>query len=253
MSVEEGSNRTEAAQSSYRPDIDGLRAIAILAVLGYHAFPNWIRGGFVGVDVFFVISGYLISSIIFSGLASGNFSFGNFYARRIRRIFPALILVLVTSYFFGAVALFSHEYSQLAKHIAAGSGFVSNLVFWSEAGYFDISGEKKVLLHLWSLGVEEQFYILWPLLVYIAWLWRRSLLLVTLLAAFASLAYGLAIIKSDTSAAFYSPVARFWEILLGALLAYTHVWRDGRIEQPFGAIGTEEAGRIGNLRSCRSS
>jgi peptidoglycan/LPS O-acetylase OafA/YrhL len=149
----------------YRPDIDGLRAVAVLSVVAFHAFPAWIKGGFTGVDVFFVISGFLISTIIFENLNRGTFSFGQFYARRIKRIFPALLLVLIASFSFGWFALLSDEYKQLGKHIAAGAGFTSNLLLWREAGYFDNSSDTKPLLHLWSLGIEEQFYIVWPFIL----------------------------------------------------------------------------------------
>lgn len=148
----------------YRPDIDGLRAIAILSVVVFHAFPSWIKGGFIGVDVFFVISGFLISTIIFENLDKGTFSLTEFYARRIKRIFPALILVLVACFAFGWFALLADEYQQLGKHIAGGAAFISNFVLWDESGYFDNAADTKPLLHLWSLGVEEQFYIIWPLL-----------------------------------------------------------------------------------------
>jgi peptidoglycan/LPS O-acetylase OafA/YrhL len=156
-------------QPKYRPDIDGLRAIAVLSVIGYHAFPGIIPGGFVGVDIFFVISGYLISGIIVSSLGDGTFSFKNFYARRIKRIFPALFVVLAACGLFGWFTLLPREYKELGKHIAGGAGFVSNFFFWSESGYFDTAAEFKPLLHLWSLGIEEQFYIVWPLLLYWSW------------------------------------------------------------------------------------
>jgi peptidoglycan/LPS O-acetylase OafA/YrhL len=140
--------------SAHRRDIDGLRAIAILSVLGYHANSNWLPGGFVGVDIFFVLSGYLISGIIFNGLQQSRFSFGDFYARRIKRIFPALLLVLVSVCLFGWLALFTDEYQMLGAHVAAGAGFVSNIVLWREAGYFDPAADLKPLLHLWSLVIE---------------------------------------------------------------------------------------------------
>ncbi|MDP9529928.1 acyltransferase family protein [Pseudomonas protegens] len=136
---------------TYRPDIDGLRVVAVLSVVAFHAFPAWMKGGFIGVDVFFVISGFLISTIIFNNLDRGTFSFSEFYARRIKRIFPALLLVLIASFIFGWFALLADEYKQLGKHIAAGAGFVSNFVLWSEAGHFDNSAETKPLLHLWIL------------------------------------------------------------------------------------------------------
>ncbi len=137
----------------YRPDIDGLRAIAVLAVVGFHAFPYWVRGGFVGVDIFFVISGYLISANIFGALEASRFSFAEFYARRIKRIFPALLLLLVVVSVVAWFTLLPNEYKQIGKHTAAGASFVPNFVFWKEAGYFDTASEIKPLLHLWSLGI----------------------------------------------------------------------------------------------------
>jgi len=154
----------KSSDNSYRPDIDGLRALAVLLVISFYAFPSAIPGGFVGVDVFFVISGYLISSIILKGLATDSFSFIDFYARRTRRIFPALILVLLSSLLVGSMILLSDEYSRLLRHSAGGATFLLNYFLMSEAGYFDRLGELKPLLHLWSLGVEEQFYAIWPLL-----------------------------------------------------------------------------------------
>jgi peptidoglycan/LPS O-acetylase OafA/YrhL len=212
---------TDALHShiKYRPDIDGLRAVAVLSVVIFHAFPDLVRGGFTGVDVFFVISGFLISTIIFEGLDRETFSFLDFYTRRIRRIFPAVLLVLSASYAFGWFALLPDEYAQLGKHIAAGAGFVSNLVLWGEVGYFDNSAETKPLLHLWSLGVEEQFYIVWPALIWIAWRRKRVLpfIMLLLLTSFLLSIKG---VRQDPLAAFYSPHTRFWELLAGSLLAW---------------------------------
>lgn len=204
----------------YRPDIDGLRAIAILSVVAYHAFPNAVRGGFIGVDIFFVISGYLISTIIFGSLERNSFSFVEFYSRRIKRIFPALLLVLITCFAFGWFALWADEYAQLGKHIAGGAGFVSNFLFWYESGYFDTAAETKPLLHLWTLGIEEQFYIVWPLLLWLAWKLRLNLLSITLVVAVISFALNLTKVGGDAAAAFYSPQTRFWELLAGSILAY---------------------------------
>lgn len=205
----------------YRPDIDGLRAIAILSVVGFHAFPDWISGGFVGVDIFFVISGYLISGIIFSNFEHNSFSYGEFYLRRIRRIFPALILVLCASFTFGWFILLAGEYKQLGKHMAAGAGFVSNFALWDEAGYFDSAANTKPLLHLWSLGIEEQFYIVWPLLLGFVWKRKHNFLVITLLIAAASFAINVYTVKGDEVAAFYSPLSRFWELMIGGILAYS--------------------------------
>ena len=147
------------SQNKYRPDIDGLRAIAVVSVVIFHAFPTILTGGFIGVDIFFVISGFLITSIILNNIENNKFSFLDFYSRRVKRIFPALILVLTACYVFGWILLLPGEYKQLGKHIASGIGFVANIVYWGESGYFDSSAETNPLLHLWSLGVEEQFYI----------------------------------------------------------------------------------------------
>src|SRR4029079_16628146 len=152
----------------YRPDIDGLRALAVLGVVAYHAFPGSLSGGYVGVDVFFVISGFLITSIILRGVEAGRFSFMEFYGRRVRRIFPALLIVLAACFVAGWFILWTTEFKLLGKHILGAGGFVSNFVLWKESGYFDARSESKPLLHLWSLGIEEQFYLVWPLLVWSA-------------------------------------------------------------------------------------
>lgn len=209
----------------YRPDIDGLRAVAVLSVVAFHAFPTWMKGGFIGVDVFFVISGFLISTIIFENLDKGTFSFAEFYARRIKRIFPALLLVLIASFAFGWFALLADEYKQLGKHIAAGAGFVSNFILWGEAGYFDNSAETKPLLHLWSLGIEEQFYIVWPFFLWLAWKRKFNLLTLTILVAFLSFYLNLKGIKKDAVATFYSPQTRFWELLAGSILAWVALYK----------------------------
>lgn len=210
----------------YRPDIDGLRAIAVIAVVAFHAFPEWVKGGFIGVDIFFVISGYLITTIILENLEKGTFSFKEFYARRIKRIFPALICVLVACFVFGWFALLGDELIQLSKHIAAGAGFMSNLLLLREAGYFDNSADTKPLLHLWSLGIEEQFYIFWPLLLWFSW--KRKLNIFTIIVIFASISFFLNVkgIKQYPTTTFYSPHTRFWELLSGSLLAWLSVYKN---------------------------
>jgi peptidoglycan/LPS O-acetylase OafA/YrhL len=207
--------------SDYRPDIDGLRAIAVLAVVGFHVAPKRITGGFVGVDVFFVISGFLISSIILNGLRRGTFSYTDFYIRRVRRIFPALALVSFCTLIAGWLLLLPDEYEQLGKHVVAGTLFVSNLQLWREAGYFDAASGLKPLLHLWSLGIEEQFYLFWPLTL--AFLWKRAGSVAWWIASGAVLSFLLcvALAARQPSAAFYLPFARFWQLLVGALLAAT--------------------------------
>jgi peptidoglycan/LPS O-acetylase OafA/YrhL len=204
---------------AYRPDIDGLRAIAILSVIGFHAFPTVIPGGFVGVDIFFVISGFLISGILFAQSEQGNVSIRGFYARRIRRIFPALILVLATTLALGWWMLPSDELSRLGGDVAASAGFVSNIRLWHESGYFDLPSSTKPLLHLWSLGIEEQFYIIWPLtIVLIGRKWKTPGVFLPVFLACSFLA-NLLLIDRSQNAAFYLPISRFWELLAGGLLA----------------------------------
>jgi peptidoglycan/LPS O-acetylase OafA/YrhL len=209
----------------YRADIDGLRAIAVLSVVSFHAFPNMLKGGFIGVDIFFVISGFLISTIIFSNLESDNFSFVEFYSRRIKRIFPALLIVLIACFAVGWFVLLADEYKQLGKHIAGGAGFVSNFMFWQESGYFDNAADTKPLLHLWSLGIEEQFYIVWPLLLWFAWKQRLNLLTITITILIISFALNIGKVHNDGVSAFYSPQTRFWELLTGSVLAYITLYK----------------------------
>jgi len=203
----------------YRPDIDGLRALAVVLVMFFHAFPPRVPGGFVGVDVFFVISGYLISGIILSAKAAGRFSYAGFYARRIRRIFPALVILLAALLAGGWFLLYADDYARLGYHAAAGAAFASNIAFWREASYFDVAAELKPLLHLWSLGVEEQFYLVWPVLLVIASRWRRGPLIATLAIGTASFLIAIWTVRIDRTPAFYAPWNRFWELLAGATLA----------------------------------
>lgn len=211
----------------YRLDIDGLRAIAVLLVIGFHMFPRWVPGGFVGVDIFFVISGFLISSIIFAALERGRFSYAGFYARRIKRIFPALAVVLIACMPLGWLILFQDEYRALGREVAAGAGFVANLEFWRESGYFDTDAWTKPLLHLWSLGVEEQFYLTWPLiLVAVARRPGRAVAIACAVLLTVSFLVNVGFVSSHPQATFYSPVARFWELVIGCALAYSA--QDGR-------------------------
>jgi peptidoglycan/LPS O-acetylase OafA/YrhL len=210
----------------YRPDVDGLRAVAVLGVIGFHAFPGGLPGGFIGVDVFFVLSGFLISGIVFRGLAAGAFSVAEFYARRIRRIFPGLVLVLAATLAFGWYVLLADEFERLGKHAAAGAGFVANLWLWHEGDYFNGDAASNPLLHLWSLGVEEQFYLLWPPLLIFAWRRsRRSLPWIAAVVTLASLATNLAMLHRFPRAAFYAPFSRLWELTAGGLLAYAKLGR----------------------------
>lgn len=209
----------------YRPDIDGLRALAILPVVAYHAFPRYAPGGFIGVDIFFFISGYLISLIIFRSLVDNDFSFAEFYAHRIKRIFPALILVASTCYAVGWFTLLPDEFKQLGKHIVAGMGFVQNFVLWKEAGYFDVASELKPLMHLWSLAVEEQFYLIFPLLVWAAWKARLNVLTGVVVLGVISFVLNQKGIGKDAVKTFFAPQTRFWELMAGSVLAYVYGFR----------------------------
>jgi len=231
---------------TYRPDIDGLRAIAVLAVVLYHAFPSALPGGFVGVDIFFVISGYLISTIIAGGLQTGQFSFATFYARRVKRIFPALLLVLGATIAAGWYVLMSDEYTELGKQVTGGAGFVSNFLLWSGSGYFDSTAETKPLLHLWSLGIEEQFYIFWPLLLWAAYRCRFNVYAVAGLLALLSMGLNLALVKTHPVATFYSPLSRCWELFAGAMLAFATL----RAQAPLAATTRQWLSVLGlSLRS----
>lgn len=215
---------------SYRPDIDGMRAIAVMAVVLFHAFPSVLKGGFVGVDVFFVISGFLIGSILIGGLQEKRFNFLTFYTRRINRILPALLLVLLSCWAFGWIVLFPEEYKQLGKHIAGGASFVSNFVLLGENGYFDNSSDSKILLHLWSLGIEEQFYLVWPLVLWAAWKVRCNVLGLTLVLALVSFGLNISMTQVDAVKAFYLPHARLWELLAGTALAWLALNRPALLE-----------------------
>ena len=167
----------------------------------------------------------MISSIIFRNLADDHFSYAEFYARRIRRIFPALILVLLACLICGWFEV-PTEYKQLGKHVAAGAGFVSNLALWKDSGYFDAAADQKPLLHLWSLGIEEQFYIIWPLLLGLVWKRKYEYFLsITLVILCGSFFINVYTVQSHPIAAFYSPLSRFWELMIGGVLAYVTLHR----------------------------
>jgi peptidoglycan/LPS O-acetylase OafA/YrhL len=214
-----------AAHPGYRTDIDGLRAIAVLFVVGFHTFPALCPGGFVGVDVFFVISGYLITGILLRNLRERRFSFLEFYGRRIRRIFPALLLVLAACLAVGWHVLIPDEFQDLARHVLASAGFLSNWLLWHHNLYFATNADTRPLQHLWSLAVEEQFYIAWPVVLWLAWRLRLNLAVVIAILAVSSFALNITdALGPDfvfTQIAFASPQTRAWELLLGGLLAYT--------------------------------
>ena len=210
-------NTNNSSLLVYRPDIDGLRAFAVLCVVVYHAFPTLLEAGFIGVDIFFVISGYLISGIILNALHQGTFTLWNFYSRRIRRIFPALLVVLAAVLVFGWFTLLPDEYSALGKHVFGGASFISNFLLWQEAGYFDAVARSKPLLHLWSLGIEEQFYIVFPLLLWMcakARLRAATVIIALCIVSFLDNMYCM----PHPTANFYNPLARAWELLAGAAL-----------------------------------
>ncbi len=209
---------TERRKAFYRPDIDGVRALAVLLVMAFHAFPSRVPGGLVGVDVFFVISGYLITGTILRDLNDGRFTLLQFYARRVRRIVPALAVMLLSTSLVGALVLPPTELAALGRHTWAGAAFVSNLLCWREAGYFDGAAATKPLLHLWSLGVEEQFYLLWPPLLLIAVRHGFNRLWIVSLLAIASFALNVVLVSHHAAATFYLLPTRFWELLAGAIL-----------------------------------
>ena len=210
-------------ESHYRADIDGLRAVAVSLVLLFHAYPKALPGGFIGVDVFFVISGYLITGIIRDQKAKGTFSLAHFYERRIRRIFPALFVVLAFTYVCGWLLLLPAEFAQLGTNLVAGAAFLANISLWHQAGYFDIEALQKPLLHLWSLGIEEQFYIAWPVLLLIAARFRNGALVMIASTGIISFVLNLALVRVYPEATFYLPFTRAWELLAGAFLTYSRI------------------------------
>jgi peptidoglycan/LPS O-acetylase OafA/YrhL len=208
-----------ARERVVRGDIEGLRALAVISVLVNHAFPNALPGGFVGVDVFFVISGYLIGRHLLQDIQANRFSILGFYAKRARRIFPALVLVLISVWGVGWLVLSAPEFSDLGRQIVASALFSNNILLWFESGYFDVAALDKPLLHLWSLGIEEQFYLLVP-----AMLWLGSVASaasVRWVARLGALSLFATILLSnfDYDASFYLLHTRFWELAAGVVLA----------------------------------
>ena len=209
--------REAHAALQYRPDIDGLRGLAVGLVVAYHAFPRLRTGGFVGVDVFFVISGYLITQLVLRALAAGTFSLSEFYRRRVRRIAPALLVVLTACFIAGWLLLLPAELQWLGSSIKWCVPFLANLYFARTGGYFDRVAELNPLIHLWSLGVEEQFYLVWPVLL--VWTAKRGLALRFMATVIAtSLAFSVWSGWHGT-AHFYNPATRAWELALGGMLA----------------------------------
>jgi peptidoglycan/LPS O-acetylase OafA/YrhL len=206
--------------AAHRDDIDGLRALAVLPVVAYHAGIHAIRGGFVGVDIFLVISGYLITEILIRDIRNERFSIVAFYERRIRRIFPALLAMLLVTFVLGVWYCLPQELVNLSKSELAAALSVSNVYFWLQSGYFDGTALTKPLLHTWSLAVEEQFYLFWPVLLLIGHRYFRRHLLPAI-AALAALSLGISIVGAFRfpNATFYLPFTRTWELAAGGLLS----------------------------------
>ena len=205
-------------QDRYRPDIDGLRAVAVLLVVVFHAFPDAMPGGFIGVDIFFVISGFLITGIVARELAEKRFSLLGFYNRRIRRIFPALLVVLAAVLTLGWLFMLPTPYARLGSDVFASAAFAANVALLLHTGYFDLESVRKPLLHLWSLGIEEQFYLVWPPLLMLAARLRIGLVTVAVALGLGSFALNVALIGTNPVATFYLPFTRAWELLAGATL-----------------------------------
>jgi peptidoglycan/LPS O-acetylase OafA/YrhL len=239
----------------YRPDVDGLRAVAVLLVLHFHAFPAAMPGGFIGVDVFFVISGFLITGIIARELEQGRFSLLTFYIRRVRRIFPALIVVLAVTLVLGWFWMLPAAFAQLGTDVFASAGFAANIALLLQSGYFDVESAKKPLLHLWSLGIEEQFYLAWPLLLLLAVRLRLSIVAVAATLGIASFILNVALVGSHPVATFYLPFTRAFELLLGAVLAcsWDRVSQDRRAGEIRGWLGAAMIAAAAALLSSHSA
>ncbi|WP_268797645.1 acyltransferase family protein [Pseudomonas huanghezhanensis] len=220
----------------YRPEVDGLRAVAVIPVILFHSGLHVFSGGFVGVDVFFVISGYLITSIILSEMMAGRFSLVTFYERRARRILPSLFVMMLICLPAAWLILDPPDFKYFAKSLVAVPVFSSNLLFWLESGYFDASAELKPLLHTWTLAVEEQYYVLFPLLLMLTWRLGRVWILALLAAgAVASLTMAQVGAAQGSSTSFYLLHARAWELLVGSFIAFYFSWRP-RVEDARGPL-----------------
>ena len=199
----------ERKKSNYSVEIDGLRGIAVGLVVLFHFFPDNLSGGYIGVDIFFVISGFLITQIILKEKCDNNFNFLGFYTRRVLRIFPALTIVVASSILFGWFALFADEYQLVGQHIQAAVIFLYNYYLLLESGYFDVTSFTKPMLHLWSLSIELQFYVVWPLIF--VWFINKKL---TYFGTFCIIAFSIlwgVFVTSDSVTLFYSLSTRFWD------------------------------------------
>ncbi|WOF43564.1 acyltransferase [Sphingopyxis indica] len=218
----------DSALTGYRADIDGLRALAVVPVVLFHSELGIVSGGFVGVDIFFVISGYLITQLLLAAMTGDRFSLADFYERRIRRIFPALFFVLVACGVAGLIVMLPRDLETLGKNLIAAATSLSNVALWFQDDYFAGSSKLKPMLHTWSLGLEEQFYLFWPLILFaLVRFARRHMVPITAAAALLSFAVSVWMTDHEQSAAFYLLPYRAWELLLGALLAMGAVPRFG--------------------------
>ncbi len=222
-----------ASDSAYRPEVDGLRCVAVAAVILYHAGIGPFPGGYVGVDIFFVISGYLITSILAADLAAGKFSFRKFYERRARRIFPALFFVMACCVPFAWAWLTPGQLREFFQSVVAVTLFLSNLYFWLKSGYFGAKTETLPLLHTWSLSVEEQFYVVFPIVLMLLWrFWRSGRSAVLGLLGIASLASCLWYELRDPSFNFFFAPTRAWELLAGSMVAlHRSRWNSGALSR----------------------
>jgi len=211
----------------YRKEIDGLRALAVLPVIFFHAGFTGFSGGYIGVDIFFVISGYLITSIILKQKTENNFSLAHFYERRIRRIFPALFLVMFACIPFAYLWMLPSNFTEFGQSLVASSTFTSNILFWMQSGYFDNVAETKPLLHTWSLSIEEQYFLLFTLFIVLAWPFGKKFivgaLILVVLVSIGIAEWGW---RNHPMANFFLTPMRVWELLAGALLAFYLFKRD---------------------------
>lgn len=198
----------------YNKPLDGLRGVAILLVLLFHLYPKLFSFGYVGVDIFFVLSGYLITKIIYTKLEKESFSFREFYRNRIRRIFPAMMIVVFTSFLLGYIFMFPHEFEGLLKHLRSSMFFYQNFRLSHEVGYWDQAGQLKPMLHFWSLSIEEQFYLLWPLIIYLMY----KLQIDIFKGLFVCTVLFLIIPQFLDINHFYHSFSRFWELSFGGLI-----------------------------------
>ena len=205
----------------YRAEIDGLRALAVVPVIFFHAGFELFSGGFVGVDVFFVISGYLITTILIEDLENQRFSLVNFYERRARRILPALFFVMFVCIPFAWMWMLPSQMKDFSQSLVAVSLFASNVLFWRESGYFDAAAEEKPLLHTWSLAVEEQYYVLFPIFLFLAWRYGKKRVF-WMIVAMASISLLLSEWgwRNKATANFYLAPTRAWELFAGSIAAF---------------------------------